>query len=281
MRTLHVGLRVSDLERSLAFYTGLGYEVVGKVPETELGTLTMLKLPGDDFVSLELVHDSTRGLVDVGGLSHVVVQVEDVHAMAAYLGERGIQAEEPASPDGSADFWTSWVSDPDGYRIELVQWPAGHPEGMTRSDLMDPGEEPVTGSEPLSPRGVVEELFRRQRTSAEPRLDDLVATDMVNHAAGPQGHEGLKAILRTIEVDLGPTELVQHHLIGEGDLVVQHVTLHGTHRASTMPLLADVPATGRPARWSFIHIWRVTDGMIVEHWACRDDLGLLEQLRPS
>lgn len=37
MRTLHMGLRVADLERSLAFYTGLGYDVLGKVPETELG----------------------------------------------------------------------------------------------------------------------------------------------------------------------------------------------------------------------------------------------------
>ena len=63
--------------------------------------------------------------------------------------------------------------------------------------------------------------------------------------------------------------------------MVQHVTLQGTHRASTMPLLADAPVSGRPVAWRFIHIWRVADGMLVEHWACRDDMGLLEQLRPS
>jgi len=34
-----------------------------------------------------------------------------------------------------------------------------------------------------------------------------------------------------------------------------------------------------PTAWTFIHIWRVADGIIVEHWACRDDMGLLEQLR--
>jgi lactoylglutathione lyase len=139
----------------------------------------------------------------------------------------------------------------------------------------------MTVSQPRAARDVVEELFRRQRAADDTALDDLVATDMVNHAAGPQGRDGLKTILRTIEVDLGPTELEQHHLIGEGDLVVQHVTLHGTHRASTMPLLADAPATGRSVAWTFIHIWRVADGMLVEHWACRDDMGLLEQLRPS
>jgi lactoylglutathione lyase len=280
MRTLHVGLRVADLERSKAFYTAVGYEVLGGVPTTELGSLTMLKLPDDEFVALELVHDPGRRQVEPGGLSHVVIQVEDVHATVSRLAARGVQAEAPGSPDGSADFWTAWLTDPDGYRIELVQWPEGHPAGMTRSDLGS-GAEQSTRSHRRSARDVVEELFRRQRARDDTVLDDLVATDMVNHAAGPQGREGLRWILRTIEVDLGPTELQQHHLIAEGDLVVQHVTLHGTHRASTMPLLADVPITGRSAAWTFLHVWRVADGMIVEHWACRDDMGLVEQLRQS
>ena len=139
----------------------------------------------------------------------------------------------------------------------------------------------MTGSQARSARDVVEELFRRQKAGDGEVLDDLVDPDMVNHAAGLQGREGLRTILRTIEVDLGPTELEQHHLISEGDLVVQHVTLHGTHRASTMPLLVDVPVSGRSAAWTFIHIWRVVDGFIVEHWACRDDMGLVEQLGQS
>jgi lactoylglutathione lyase len=127
-------------------------------------------------------------------------------------------------------------------------------------------------------KAVVEEMFQRQQAGDATALD-LVAEDMVNHAAGPQGRAGLALILRTIDEDLGPITFEQHHLIGEGDLVMQHLTLHGTHRASTMPLLADAPVSGRPTAWTFIHLWRVADGMIVEHWACRDDLGLLEQLR--
>lgn len=125
---------------------------------------------------------------------------------------------------------------------------------------------------------VVDELFRRQQGADPTALDDLVAADFVNHAAGPQGREGLKKILDTIDVDLGPLSVEQHHLIGEGDLVAQHLTLHGTHRASTMPLLASLSPSDRAAAWTFIHIWRVADGVIVEHWACRDDMGLLEQL---
>lgn len=281
MRTLHVGLRVADLERSVAFYTCIGYEVLGEVPATELGTLAMLKLPDDEFVTVELVHDPQSGRVELGGLSHLVIHVEDVHLMVTGLAAQGIQTEAPTSPNGSADFWTACVVDPDGYRIEFVQWPHGHPHGMTRSDLTEPGAEPTTESPPRRAKDVVEELLRRQQAGDDTVLDDLVAPDMVNHAAGPQGREGLRLILGTIEVDLGPTELEQQHLIAEGDLVVQHVTLHGTHRASTMPLLADLPVSGRPVAWTFIHIWRVVDGMLVEHWACRDDMGLLEQLRRS
>jgi lactoylglutathione lyase len=132
---LHLGLRVAELERSIAFYTGLGYEVLGRVPETAFGSLTMLALPGDPFVSLELVHDPARGGVDPGGLNHFVIQVDAIHDTVADLAAHGIEAEAPTSPDGSEDFWTSWVTDPDGNRIELVQWPAGHPEGMTRADM--------------------------------------------------------------------------------------------------------------------------------------------------
>jgi predicted ester cyclase len=128
-------------------------------------------------------------------------------------------------------------------------------------------------------KDVVEEMFRRQQAGDDSALDDLVAAEMINHAAGPQGRDGLQLILQTIDDDLGPVAIEQHHLIGEGDLVAQHLTVHGTHRASTMPLLADAPVSGRSTTWTFIHIWRVEDGMIVEHWACRDDMGLLEQLR--
>jgi lactoylglutathione lyase len=138
MRTLHIGLRVADRERSLAFYTALGYEVVGSVPETPIGHLTMLKLPDDDFVTIELVHDPSRVEADLGtGLSHLVIKVESMDATVAALDGHGIEVETPTSPDGSDDFRTAMVTDPDSNRIELVQWPAGHPDGMTAADWAD------------------------------------------------------------------------------------------------------------------------------------------------
>ena len=139
MRTLHVGLRVSDLEPSLAFYRAGGYTVIGTVEGTPFGSLTMLQLPGDPFVTIELVHDPARGAVDLGtGINHLVIQVEALDATLADLAVKGIAAD-PAANTGHADApRTSWITDPDGYRIELVQWPIGHADGITNADFPEP-----------------------------------------------------------------------------------------------------------------------------------------------
>jgi lactoylglutathione lyase len=134
MRTLHFGLRVADLDRSLAFYTALGYRVLGTVPETAFGSLTMIRLPRDEFVTIELVHDQANP-PSGRNLGHFVIQVESMTDTAAALAAKGIEVEEPTSPDGTGDFLTAWITDPDGNRIELVQWPPGHADGMTDADL--------------------------------------------------------------------------------------------------------------------------------------------------
>ena len=136
MRTLHVGLRVSDLERSLAFYTAVGYDVIGTVEGTAYGILTMLQLPGDDHVTIELVHDPARSEAGPGvGINHLVIQVDSLDVTRAELAAKGIEPEPleyPGGPEGPA---TCWITDPDGYRIEVVQWPEGHADGITSADF--------------------------------------------------------------------------------------------------------------------------------------------------
>ena len=136
MRTLHLGLHVADLQRSLDFYCAVGYEIVGQVPETPLGHLAMLKLPGDELVTIELVYAPGGSAAGPGGagLSHFVIKVDSMDDTLASLATHGINAEEPISPDGSADFQTTRITDPDGTTIELVQWPTGHAEGLTAAD---------------------------------------------------------------------------------------------------------------------------------------------------
>lgn len=132
------------------------------------------------------------------------------------------------------------------------------------------------------PKSVVEELFRRIEADDLSVIDDLMAEDMVNHAApGRPAREGWKQILSIIKTDLGADSTIKHHhLFGESELVAHHMSIRGRHEASTMPLLAAAGATptGKDVSWTYIHIWRVVDGVIVEHWACRDDLGLIRQV---
>lgn len=67
----------------------------------------------------------------------MIFRVEDgewklVHRQADTLTEFGGPLEHHEAPDGPT---TSWLTDPDGYRIELVQWPPGHADGLSNADF--------------------------------------------------------------------------------------------------------------------------------------------------
>jgi lactoylglutathione lyase len=133
VKTLHTAYRVTDLTASVGFYSALGYEKVGQVEIGGGATLTMLKFPDEDAVKLELVNRPGEGPVTIGtGFSHLVVQVDDLSATLDSLRRLGLRPG-PIERPGPL---TSWVTDPDGYRIELVQWPDGHPDGITAADFV-------------------------------------------------------------------------------------------------------------------------------------------------
>jgi lactoylglutathione lyase len=136
MRTLHAGLRVGDLDRPLAFCTAVGYTVAGTVEDTASGSLTLRQLPGGHFVTIELVHDPAKGKAGPGSsINHLVIRAESLDATVTDLAAKGIAAGPPGRPGGADGPQTSWITDPDGYRVELVQWPAGHPDRITSADF--------------------------------------------------------------------------------------------------------------------------------------------------
>lgn len=136
MKTIMVGVRISDLSRSLRFYTALGYVELGRVPTEDEGSLVMLAFPGEPWASLELVHRPADGPVTVGeGLDHLAIQVDAVAPTVDRLTGAGLApgpVERPGGPDGPM---VSRLTDPDGHRIELVQWPSGHADGITAADF--------------------------------------------------------------------------------------------------------------------------------------------------
>ncbi|PWI13160.1 glyoxalase [Streptomyces sp. Act143] len=136
MKTLFVSYRVTDLARSLGFYTALGYVELGRVEVGDGARLVILKFPGEPAASLELVHRPGDAPVDVGsGFDHLAIQVETLATTLKTLTEAGLEPgplQFPGGPDGPK---TSWLTDPDGYRIELVEWPPGHLDGITEADF--------------------------------------------------------------------------------------------------------------------------------------------------
>ncbi len=65
-------------------------------------------------------------------------------------------------------------------------------------------------------------------------------------------------------------------LIAEGDLVVIHGIREATWQADAFRGLPT--QKGRSVSVELVHIFRIHDGKIVEHWAVRDDLALMKQL---
>ena len=65
--------------------------------------------------------------------------------------------------------------------------------------------------------------------------------------------------------------------IAEGDRVALRVTMRGTHTGDFLGR----PATGNRFATAHVHVFRVADERIAEHWAVRDDLGLMRQLEAT
>ena len=108
-------------------------------------------------------------------------------------------------------------------------------------------------------------------------IDELLSTDFVDHFAQPgfaPTREGFKQgaiALRTAFPDIRYTI---EDTIESGDRIVHTVKATGTMTGDFMGM----PATGKRAMWNEIHIGRVANGRLVEHWALADQLGMLLQL---
>jgi steroid delta-isomerase-like uncharacterized protein len=101
-------------------------------------------------------------------------------------------------------------------------------------------------------------------------VDQFVAEDYVNHnafvAGGREGNRQFWSAFFTALPDLSATI---EDLVVSGDRVVGRFVYRGTHTGELM----GIPASGNPVEMRSIDIWRVRDGLFVEHW---DELNLME-----
>jgi len=119
VKYLHTMVRVSDLERSLAFYCGaLGLEELLRrdVPGGRY-TLVFLAAPGDSDAQVELTYNwDPEALAGGRNFGHLAYQVDDIYAQCEKLRAAGVTILRPPR-DGHMAF----VRSPDGISVELLQ----------------------------------------------------------------------------------------------------------------------------------------------------------------
>ncbi|MEX2208719.1 MAG: lactoylglutathione lyase [Myxococcota bacterium] len=125
MRMLHTMLRVGDLQRSLAFYTGpLGMKLLRK-HDFPGGRFTLAFVGyGDESETavLELTHNWDTARYEIGtGYGHVALGVDDIYATCARLREGGVKISREPGPMQHGTTVIAFIEDPDGYKIELIQ----------------------------------------------------------------------------------------------------------------------------------------------------------------
>lgn len=124
MRLLHTMLRVGDLDRSINFYTEvLNMKLIRRKDYPE-GKFTLAFLGyGDESENtvIELTYNWGVDNYELGkGFGHIAVEVDDVYQATAEIKNRGGNILRDAGPMNAGTTVIAFVTDPDGYEIELI-----------------------------------------------------------------------------------------------------------------------------------------------------------------
>jgi steroid delta-isomerase-like uncharacterized protein len=106
---------------------------------------------------------------------------------------------------------------------------------------------------------------------------DYITEDSVDHSpmpGQPPGLEGVKYIFKMLKAAMPDFSQEIVDMVAEGDRVVVRAVSRGTHQGEMMGL----PPTGKQVQIDEIHIVRVKDGKMTEHWGLVDQAALMAQL---
>jgi lactoylglutathione lyase len=121
MELIHTCYRITDPDRSVAFYEALGFEKRRELPIRDEAINIFMGLPGDDD-RLELTYNFGVDSYELGtGYGHIALTVEDLDGTLAKLAGQGIEPERPPYTVREGGSRLCFVSDPDGYRVEIIE----------------------------------------------------------------------------------------------------------------------------------------------------------------
>jgi lactoylglutathione lyase len=120
LELLHTCYRITDIDRSVAFYEALGFEDRRRMPIRDEAINVFMGLPGDAD-RLELTYNFGVDSYELGtGYGHIAVSVDDIDATLGRLKEQSIEPEREPYRVREGGSRICFVRDPDGYRIELI-----------------------------------------------------------------------------------------------------------------------------------------------------------------
>jgi lactoylglutathione lyase len=118
---IHTCYRIGDIDRSVAFYTALGFEELWRMPIRDEAINVFMGLPGDG-ARLELTYNHGVDSYELGsGYNHIAITTDDLDGKLAALLKQGIDPEKPPYRVREGGSRIAFVRDPDGYRIELIE----------------------------------------------------------------------------------------------------------------------------------------------------------------
>ena len=120
---VHTCYRITDPDRSVAFYEALGFQEVGRLPIKDEAINVFMNQPGDgDMPRLELTYNFGVDSYDVGsGYGHIAITTTALDSMLEQLAEQGIEPERPPYTLREGGSRICFVRDPDSYRIEIIE----------------------------------------------------------------------------------------------------------------------------------------------------------------
>jgi lactoylglutathione lyase len=121
MELIHTCYRITDPDKSVAFYEALGFEKRRELPIRNEAINIFMGLPGDGD-RLELTYNFGVNSYQIGtGYGHIAVTVDNIHATLERLLKQGIEPEKPPYSIREGGSLLCFVRDPDQYRIELIE----------------------------------------------------------------------------------------------------------------------------------------------------------------
>jgi lactoylglutathione lyase len=124
MRLLHTMLRVSDLQKSIDFYTQvLDMKLLRKSENSEYKyTLAFLGYADEsESTVLELTYNWGDHCYDLGsGYGHIAIETDDIYKTCNKIKEMGVEVTREPGPVKGGKTVIAFAKDPDGYMIELI-----------------------------------------------------------------------------------------------------------------------------------------------------------------